>query len=154
MDPIEGGCANDYVYVNGDPLNRSDLTGTWWIFDDIYRGARTAWNWISSHSCAVGLGVAIAAVAVATHGAGAIAVGSAGGVAALGEYGRALITAAGAMGIAGDLIGAVTACVRFGSECLDALTSAGIGFVVETRVGRVAGIAQNVASSIVSCLRN
>jgi RHS repeat-associated protein len=28
-DPIEGGCANDYVYVAGDPMNQQDLTGTY-----------------------------------------------------------------------------------------------------------------------------
>jgi RHS repeat-associated protein len=27
VDPVEGGCANNYVYVFGDPLNKSDLTG-------------------------------------------------------------------------------------------------------------------------------
>lgn len=27
VDPIEGGCANAYVYVHGDPLNFSDLSG-------------------------------------------------------------------------------------------------------------------------------
>ena len=27
VDPIEGGCANPYVYVSGDPLNSNDLTG-------------------------------------------------------------------------------------------------------------------------------
>lgn len=27
VDPIKGGCANDYVYVHGDPLNTSDLSG-------------------------------------------------------------------------------------------------------------------------------
>ncbi|MCZ7630264.1 MAG: hypothetical protein M5U19_14990 [Microthrixaceae bacterium] len=27
-DPIEGGCANDYTYVHGDPLNAFDLGGT------------------------------------------------------------------------------------------------------------------------------
>ena len=26
-DPIEGGCANDYAYVNGDPINQMDLSG-------------------------------------------------------------------------------------------------------------------------------
>ena len=26
-DPVEGGCANDYVYVYGDPINQSDLSG-------------------------------------------------------------------------------------------------------------------------------
>jgi RHS repeat-associated protein len=27
VDPIEGGCANNYVYVNGDPFSKNDLTG-------------------------------------------------------------------------------------------------------------------------------
>jgi RHS repeat-associated protein len=27
VDPIEGGCANNYVYVFGDPLSKNDLTG-------------------------------------------------------------------------------------------------------------------------------
>ena len=27
MHPVEGGCANDYVYVFGDPVNDSDLDG-------------------------------------------------------------------------------------------------------------------------------
>ncbi|MFN8037136.1 MAG: PA14 domain-containing protein [Acidimicrobiia bacterium] len=26
-DPIEGGCANDYMYVHGDPVNASDVSG-------------------------------------------------------------------------------------------------------------------------------
>jgi hypothetical protein len=28
VDPVEGGCANDYVYVHGDPINTFDLNGT------------------------------------------------------------------------------------------------------------------------------
>lgn len=35
VDPIEGGCANTYVYVYGNPVKDSDLTGKWWILDDI-----------------------------------------------------------------------------------------------------------------------
>ena len=27
VDPIEGGCANDYAYVHGDPINQMDLSG-------------------------------------------------------------------------------------------------------------------------------
>jgi len=27
VDPVEGGCANDYTYVHGDPINTFDLTG-------------------------------------------------------------------------------------------------------------------------------
>ena len=32
VDPIEGGCANDYVYVFGDPIAKSDLNGKGWGF--------------------------------------------------------------------------------------------------------------------------
>lgn len=27
VDPVEGGCANDYMYVHGDPINGSDISG-------------------------------------------------------------------------------------------------------------------------------
>jgi RHS repeat-associated protein len=27
VDPVEGGCANDYTYVHGDPINTFDLDG-------------------------------------------------------------------------------------------------------------------------------
>lgn len=27
VDPVEGGCSNDYVYAFGDPVNQYDLTG-------------------------------------------------------------------------------------------------------------------------------
>jgi RHS repeat-associated protein len=29
VDPVEGGCANDYAYVGGDPLSQFDLDGTY-----------------------------------------------------------------------------------------------------------------------------
>ena len=37
VDPIEGGSANDYDYVNADPINGLDLDGTWWHPSHIYR---------------------------------------------------------------------------------------------------------------------
>lgn len=31
VDPIEGGCANDYMYVSGDPIQADDVSGKgWW----------------------------------------------------------------------------------------------------------------------------
>jgi hypothetical protein len=27
VDPVEGGCANDYAYVKGDPIGSNDLSG-------------------------------------------------------------------------------------------------------------------------------
>lgn len=57
VDPIEGGCANDYTYVHGDPVNSSDTTGTNWLSDRL----SDAWNW-TQNSC---LGpIALGAVAV------------------------------------------------------------------------------------------
>jgi hypothetical protein len=31
VDPVEGGSANDYDYVEGDPVNNFDLAGTWCV---------------------------------------------------------------------------------------------------------------------------
>jgi RHS repeat-associated protein len=36
VDPVEGGSANDYDYVNGDPINQFDLDGRW-----SWKGLRT-----------------------------------------------------------------------------------------------------------------
>ena len=34
VDPVEGGCANDYDYVAGDPVNKLDLDGTFCVFSN------------------------------------------------------------------------------------------------------------------------
>jgi RHS repeat-associated protein len=40
VDPIEGGCANDYTYVRGDPMNESDVSGLAGCPGWLVRGAR------------------------------------------------------------------------------------------------------------------
>jgi len=37
VDPIEGGCANDYTYAFGDPINSNDVSG------------RGAWDWVKKN---------------------------------------------------------------------------------------------------------
>ncbi|MEV0493514.1 DNRLRE domain-containing protein [Streptomyces atratus] len=42
MDPVYGGGANAYEYVNADPLNRFDLDGKWWSWKKVKRGFKRA----------------------------------------------------------------------------------------------------------------
>ena len=42
IDPVYGGGANAYEYVNGDPLNRFDLDGKRWSWKRTVRGVRSA----------------------------------------------------------------------------------------------------------------
>jgi RHS repeat-associated protein len=42
MDPVYGGGANAYEYVNADPLNRFDLDGKWWSWKKVKRGFKVA----------------------------------------------------------------------------------------------------------------
>jgi len=47
VDPVEGGCANNYVYVFGDPINKQDLDGKG-FWGDLWNGikcvGKTAWR--------------------------------------------------------------------------------------------------------------
>jgi hypothetical protein len=79
VDPIDGGCANSYTYIYGDPINKSDLTGKWWVFDDVA-------DWWDDNACAIAsvagdigtifavgaAGIALIAFAASTGGAGAV----------------------------------------------------------------------------------
>jgi RHS repeat-associated protein len=62
VDPIEGGCANDYTYVRGDPLNSSDVTGTG-IRDWLTERWDDAKCWYNNNKAAAGVILAIGAVA-------------------------------------------------------------------------------------------
>ena len=61
VDPIEGGCANDYAYVNGDPINQMDLSGkNWnpmsWTACGIANAAGTAATWTARGAAVAALG--------------------------------------------------------------------------------------------------
>jgi RHS repeat-associated protein len=43
IDPIQGGCANNYVYVHGDPVNSSDLSGMGGL-GDLWDAASNIWD--------------------------------------------------------------------------------------------------------------
>ena len=81
-DPIEGGCANDYTYVFGDPVNTSDLSGRN-IFGDIWdaTGGKVvhaiACDPIGSLSIAAGIGAMVLPGGWGV-GAGLIALGAGG----------------------------------------------------------------------------
>ncbi len=68
VDPIEGGCANAYVYVFGDPINELDLNGQF------------SWKCAFKIGAAVAGAVALVAVTVGTGGAAAVVAGAAGAI--------------------------------------------------------------------------
>jgi RHS repeat-associated protein len=82
VDTVEGGSANDYDYVNQDPVNDFDLAGTF--------GWGGAWNWVTHHGGAV-IG------AVATWGGPASR--AAWGAVSVGRWGYAAPIAAVVLGL-------------------------------------------------------
>ncbi|MEV5300268.1 RHS repeat-associated core domain-containing protein [Amycolatopsis methanolica] len=53
VDPVDGGSANDYDYVAGDPINRTDLDGNSWF--------SSALNWVGRHAGVIATVAAAAA---------------------------------------------------------------------------------------------
>lgn len=68
-DPVGGGCANRYVYVFGDPINLSDLSGKGigdWLsdrVDDAKDVGRGIGKFVSDHRCGIGQLLTVAATA-------------------------------------------------------------------------------------------
>jgi len=114
IDPIEGGCANDYTYGHGDPINGTDLTGEWWIFDDIGRFLSKPKNQcliLLGGSIALGIGAVIASGGTALAlGLGGAALGIAAPL-AVGNTDGAIVNAftAGILGFFGWMGGAALA---------------------------------------------
>ncbi len=71
VDPVEGGCANNYVYVYGDPVNTSDLSGKG-LLDSLKSVGSGIVNAVKKLPCAIrknpvaaiGLGLGIGAIVV------------------------------------------------------------------------------------------
>jgi RHS repeat-associated protein len=78
VDPRKGGCANDYTYGYGDPLNGADYTGLgfWDWVGDAASAVGDAWDAtggklvtaIDQHTCAFAKALIIAGVVIATGG--------------------------------------------------------------------------------------
>ncbi|MFJ8967021.1 RHS repeat-associated core domain-containing protein [Lentzea sp. NPDC102401] len=78
VDPAEGGSANDYDYVNADPINDTDLDGHW-SWRDAWKGVKSTVSgvWRSTTSYVKNNWRTIASVTIAV---GAVAAGIACGV--------------------------------------------------------------------------
>jgi len=113
VDPVNGGCANSYVYGFGDPLNGADLSGKSW------------WNPFSWTSCGVAkvagnasriLGtaavvVAVGAVIVGTGGTAAVILGAAATAASAFQWGAGAAagdSSAATNGMVGTTMGVLT----------------------------------------------
>jgi RHS repeat-associated protein len=118
-DSVEGGSANDYDYVTGDPINATDLDGT-------------MWGWLKA---AVHVVTKVAEVASWIPGPiGAVAGGvAAAGNAIQGNWGRAAMYAAGAI-----TMGAATVAVK-AVRIVRAATGLAGGIRASRLTSRVAG---------------
>lgn len=113
VDPIEGGCANDYVYVFGDPVNASDLNGlSWynplsWTACGVAKVAGNASRILGGAAVVVGIGaVTFGTGGLAAAGLGIAATGASGVQWAAGA--RAGDRAAATNGAIGTTVGLLT----------------------------------------------
>ncbi|MGI8491424.1 MAG: RHS repeat-associated core domain-containing protein [Acidimicrobiales bacterium] len=67
VDPIQGGCANNYTYAFGDPINNPDLSGEGWF--------HSLTHWVGCHIGAIATVAAFGTCVVASFGVCAVATG-------------------------------------------------------------------------------
>ncbi len=116
IDPIEGGCANNYTYVFGDPVNTSDLSGKG-FFGSVWRGVKK----VASCAGRVLIGAANpipSGAEDAYYDGGAVAV----------KLGGAVRVAAGPMVLGTGLAGAPAGATVAGAS--GALAATGVGLMV------------------------
>ena len=135
VDPVEGGSANDYDYVAGDPVNAFDLDGTWG-WSNIKRWGRDRARSVWRHRTGIAFGLAVvgtfgcAVCALAGYGATALWAADAGN-SCYRRHAAGCIVGVGSLGLSGGgrrLMARGTRMIRWGGSR---------GFGMRT-VGRVA----------------
>ena len=153
IDPIEGGCANPYVYVFGDPLNMSDISGKGpfdWVGDAWDATGGKVVSGITNNACRIasvaGTLAAWAARGAAIAALGALVVAS-GGTAAvfLGAaafwLGVASTAAAGAQVAAGAI-------ANDRRHVKNGVTGASVGLLTAATWGAVLGRAASAFANV------
>ncbi len=160
IDPIKGGCANDYTYGYGDPLNGADLTGMawydpsdWGIWGSIGGAFTSVAGFIDDHACVIGLTIVGTAILVGGFGAGAMILGTALGSAEMAAAGLSILQyTATSVAVAGA-ISVAAACVNanFGVECGETIaenySSSPFVHVVDPDTGQITGMVWDVSQS-------